>query len=715
MGTIDVALERIFRQLVNGNVGMTIAELDTYLTAWPNPQSRERLNTLRQDFQFMSDYWQQGMKDPQMEEQYQRLLQSLYVLSANIAIHRHMSASSYLQQIYSSARSSGRQMRIADIRQQLEGFVTDVAMLELEPEHTRKQKSQELYKQHHQLMSHLFCYILTSHAWTDSAGTEVEQMLTSPTIDTIDQQVIVSAVMLSLMNRFDITKFRLLVHVYRNSTDEYVRQRALVGWVLSIDADFCRVYPEQQQLISTLLQSKRTCRELTELQIQLVYTINAERDTTTVQREIIPNIIKNNNLRITESGIEETEDDPLEDILNPDASEQRMERLEASFQRMTEMQRQGADIYFGGFSQMKRYPFFYDITNWLTPFYMQHPDISRFAYDIEERSFIEKIMHRHAFCDSDMYSFFIAYHQVVNKLPDSMRQMMRRGEMMPEESGIESTDSPAYIRRRYLMDLYRFFRLFPNRAAIANPFDTSHQKSVLFFASPLFNKTPLERYKRDIVAMLRKQNRSKEASLLLQTFPEDMHDVQFFLWVGDYDAALQLDPDNECALANRAREHFDHRRYDDASDDYDHLLLLHPDKPTYMLNKSVCLANLEEYDDALKLLYQLNYEHADDLRVQRVLAWTLTSIGKLSQAEKMYRLLMEQEHIIADDFLNFGLCLWLQGNIIAAAKNFTNFLEEKGETIDLLPEFLNMDWLEHRGVTRLDVMMMQSTMMNGTV
>ena len=66
----------------------------------------------------------------------------------------------------------------------------------------------------------------------------------------------------------------------------------------------------------------------------------------------------------------------MEDILHPGASEERMEKLEATYRRMMDMQKQGADIYFGGFSQMKRFPFFYDISNWLVPFYIQHPTCS---------------------------------------------------------------------------------------------------------------------------------------------------------------------------------------------------------------------------------------------------------------------------------------------------------------------------------------------------
>ena len=381
---------------------------------------------------------------------------------ANIAIHRHLNASSFLQQLHSSARQTGRPMNLEAIRQEMENFVSEVAMLELEPEHTRKEKSQALYKAHQQQMNQLFNYLLTSNVWSDSTGHAMEELLSSPTIDSNDQQLLVSAVTLSLMNRFDIAKFRTLVGVYSSSADEHVRQRALVGWVLGIDDDMEFVYPEQRELVEKMLKSKRVCAELTELQIQMIYTMDAEQDTNTINREIMPDILNNQAFRVTKNGIEEVEDNPLEDVLHPDAAEQRMEKLEQSFQRMIDMQRKGSDIFFGGFSQTKRFPFFYDISNWFVPFFMQHPDIAQFVDRHESNRFLETILSKGPFCNSDKYSFLIAFQQVINQLPESMRKAMKHGEanMAEMEEDRNEQQTPAYIRRNYLMDLYRFFRIF---------------------------------------------------------------------------------------------------------------------------------------------------------------------------------------------------------------------------------------------------------------
>ena len=709
MGTVDNSLSRIFYRLSHVNVGLALQETETYLMAWPNPQSMEKLNVLKREYQLMSDYWQQGVKDPQLEQQYQRLLQRLYVLCANISIHKHMSSLSFLQGLYNGVRQSGRSWSISNIRAEMENFVSETAMLQLEPEHQQKEKRQELYKQHQQQMNALFNYVLTSRVWTDGVGSEMEKILLSPTVDSNDQQLLISAVMLSLMNRFDMVKFRLLVNVYRQSPDEPVRQRALVGWVMSLDEEWLSVYPEIKALIDEVLKSKRACRELTELQMQLIYTLNADKDSAVVHDEIVPDLLKNNSLRMTNNGIEEVKEDPLEDVLHPDAAEERMERLEASFNKMMDMQKQGADIYFGGFSQMKRYPFFYDISNWFTPFYLQHPDISQFMERIESDKFLENVLQKAPFCDSDKYSFVMAFQQVVNGLPEHMRQMMKRGETSLPEIDVEERQSGAYIRRCYLMDMYRFFKLFPNRTAFCNPFDTSKDElgMCLFFTSTVFKGTPLDQRKREIVVFLRKQKMKRAAKQLLLTFPSDMWDLQYWLWLDNYRAAAKYFPDNEQAMAAYARQLFGDSEYDEAEELYDKLLLLNPEKRAYMLNRAICQLNMGNFEEAQKALYQLNYEQPDNQDVQRALAWALTCDGKLEQAERIFHQLAANEALTSSDYQNYGYCLWLLHRYQEAA----DLLRKYNETNDKWRDGYNfyiMDkqWLNQHGISDIEIKMM---------
>lgn len=682
MTGIPNQLARIYDQLCAGNVGLAIAEMETYLAAYPQYQTSDRLGGIKAEYELMVDYWRRGAEDPQLDNLYQHLLQRVYILYGNIAAHHRFRSFSTLSGIYHRVRAEGQDWALTSVRKEMEDFVSSVVMLELEPEHTRQDKSVQLYKEHQTQMNNLFGYILTSRMWTDGVGHDVEEILISPTIDANDQQLLVSAVTLSLLNQYDIAKFRTLVNVYRRSQEETVRQRALVGWVLALREDMHQVYPEQEELVLSLLSSEQICEELTELQMQLVYCLNAEKDTHTIQQEIMPDILKNNNLRLNRFVFEEKEEDPLEDILHPEASEQRMEKLEATFGRMMDMQKQGSDIYFGGFSQMKRFPFFYDISNWLVPFYIQHPDIQHFTNKMKDNKFVEKMMRTGPFCNSDKYSFVIAFMQVMERIPESMRKMLERGEATMGELPEEELHTPAFIRRAYLMDLYRFFRLYPNRSEFENPFERTEDifdrckgelGKTLFFRLWLFTDSPLEPYKDQIVKLLKRQKLEESANSLLCSYAESHHTLQYYLWMELYDKVLDLDPNNEKALYGNARHLYDIEEYEEALEIFDELVVLHPEKKSYLLSKAICLVNVGNYEEALRLLYQLNYELPDNDQINRALAWTLLCRQQVEQADNIYQKLVAAERVHPEDWLNAGYCCWFMGRIDEAVHDFKQY------------------------------------------
>ena len=140
-------------------------------------------------------------------------------------------------------------------------------------------------------------------------------------------------------------------------------------------------------------------------------------------------------------------------------------------------------------------------------------------------------------------------------------------------------------------------------------------------------------------------------------------------------------------------------------------MLINPKKTGYMLNKAVCLMKMEEYDDALQLLYQLNYEHADDINVQRVLAWTLTSDNKLEQADRIYQQLMAQEKPSGEDYQNYAYCLWLQGRLSEAAENLGKYFDAEGESYEAVYAAFDENWLKAHSISDIDIKMMKAMVM----
>ena len=692
----QTSFKRIFHHIKAHNLSDAIDELEMFLATHPHQVNSDRLHAIRTDLQLMADYWKRGFKDPQLPSLYQKLMQRMYVLCANIRMQYNISQSSYLTSLMARVRLSARDFSPLNIRDELETFVSEIALLELEPEHQRAARQEKLYAQHQQAMVVLFSYLFTSDQWTDSQAASMEEMLLSPTIDSNDQQLMVSGIMLSLLEHFDMGKFRTLIHVYERAQDEQVRQRALVGWVLAIDSPIAAsVYPEQITLVEKLVEQEKCCRELVELQQQLIMTMNAEEDQKTIQREIMPDLMDGQHLRMTRNGIEETEDDPMQDILNPDESERKMAQVEESYQRMMAMQKQGSDIYFGGFSQMKRFAFFNELSNWFVPYSIHHPEVTESLKSTGGNHFLQTMMKNGPFCNSDKYSFTLAFQQVLNQIPQNIREMLDKGEAKINEVDTDELNKPSYIRLLYIQDLYRFYRLFSQKNKFVNPFDKEEAR-YLFCADPIFTKTHLETSFNEVVAFLLKRKRTEEAARVLRNYGEARRDFQFWMMAGYilqhhgkniepvvdgyddllcYQEALKLLPDNEKALVGYGRALFVRMMYQEALETYDKLLTINPDRKSYRLNRAVSLTNLGQYAGALKDLYRLNYESPDDLNVSRVLAWTLVCEGKYDAAVKIYNDLLKGD-VQADDLLNYGYCLWFSGHVDEAADCFHRFLKE---------------------------------------
>ena len=595
------------------------------------------------------------------------------------------------------------------------------ALLELEPQHTVKERRKALHQQHTQLMTELFAHILTADLWTDGQGESIEQLLLSPTVDSADQQLIVSAITLASMNCYDMVKFRTLIHVYQQSTDEYVRQRALFGWVFSLDNELEEfLFPEMRTLVEQTVQNPNCMKELIELQEQFFYCLSADEDRNTIEKEIMPELLKNQQKMQHRDEQEQDEENILNDILHPDAEEQEFEKLENTFHRMIDMQKQGSDVYFGGFSQMKRYPFFNEISNWFTPFFTDHPGVAHTWDKYGNVKFLSSILEFGPFCNSDKYSFLLAFETVLNGIPENVRQMLDRGEaVMYQKLGTEEMSTPAYIRRIYLQDMFRFFRLNPLRNEFKNVFEKDSFQS-MFITRTAFDNTDIQAHFKEVVAFLIKRNQKNYAKdLLANWFEEKYHDYDYYMlkgYLGDnvedsYRKALELNPQSERALLGLARIWFKHMDYEKALDAYNQLLEMNADKKSYQLNKAICLTNLCRFEEAEQILFRLNFEDADNLHVVRVLAWALTGDGKYEQAGRLYDQLLAQENPEDSDSINYGFYLWFTGKIDDAANCFRSYVtnakpkDERWATLHSII-YKESDLLEMKGITDREIQMM---------
>lgn len=691
------------------------------------------LESIDESLRLMLHYMTTGVSDPLRVKMYEDMLSRTNKAVRNIRsdyrrrnIEFYKDAASHIKAGMSASEDA--------IRQKLEDFVSDVALLQLESEQAKADKTRAVYSEHYSYMQSLFNYIVCSDLWTSEQADEFTDILLSPTVDSGDVQLIVSALMLAVMNSFDINKFGILTKVYKSATDIRVRQKALIGWVLSMSDSV--EFDSQQALISDLCTDESVVCDVFDLQKQVLFCMNAEKDNDVIQRDIMPTLVRNSNLSVTRLGITEKEEDQMQDILDPGAQDRAMEETEEKFQQMLNMQKSGADIYFGGFSQMKRFPFFYTLSNWFCPFCADHPDLSKRMEKLDDSNFIDNLLVNGPFCDSDKYSFAFALATVIDKLPANVREMLGNSEMLGRAGVQSETNTAAYIRRQALQDLYRFFRLYRWREQIYNPFEKGN---CLFVASKLFQNTHVSNKLVDIGYFLLFRKEWQLLDILTKSIANDTTTEAKILngyfcldYSGDNQTAYKLfnesvneEPDNEKAWRGYAQAAFKTGDLGEARKAYTHLIEKNPKEKKLAIDLCVVLSKLGDYETALNVAYKMSFDFPDSANVQRILAWVLMGEGKLEKAEAEYDKLLAENNIADADYLNAGYCKWFSGNPEQAANLFASFcnrtierkkFEKNGiaKVIDILEKEFNNDkaMLMRYSLSHIDMILMKAIVKN---
>lgn len=676
-----------------------------------------RYEDVKNDYRLMQDAMMRGLRDDKIDEVYADIMRKVYGAGLDVLIEEKVKR--YSSFAYARVSAQQTEAHPDAVRTVLEAYVQDMAMMAFEPENTRKAKMEKLMADHHAYMKQIFNALLVAPMWNDRRAADFADLLLSPTIDRDDALLLVSAVMLATMNVNDPYKWDMLAEVYVRATDKVLKMRALVGWVLSLPYDprGPRLFPFVQERIKAMLADKTTLKQMLDMQMQMLFCCNADADNEEIQRNIMPTLIKNTNLQMTRLGIVEKEDDPMKDIMDPNAAERDMEEMERKYRKMMDMQKQGSDIYFGGFSKMKTFPFFNDLCNWFAPFNAAHPALGAARERLAGSTFLNNLMENGPFCDSDKYSFALAIAQIMDRMPDNVKEMLNSDATFGPTVSKDEQENPAYICRSYLQSLYRFFRLYRSKRDFLNPFILDELEdndgNALFMSYKLLACPEMEENAVALCGFLLKRKMMRELMSMAICFKSSQNPrlVRFLAlvpmtdgkWQEAYDlfASVPEDQHTEESLRGMAHCCMSLKRFGEAVAIYRRLLAMHPDSFSYQLNLAVCLMSSDAFssccdaaslggkvearpnkvvEEGTKLLYKLDYEHPDNANVRRVLAWCMMLQGNFDKAIDIYTRLLSQPDAVSADRLNAAYAHWLSRNVaraVALLREYCNLCEQE--------------------------------------
>ena len=619
-----------------------------------------KLQQLESEMELSCSWWKEPKPCPPADDMLNSyFLPKLRRLWDDYLLLEMMTANNnYLLSLRNKVRASGRDWSWGEIRKCLESFVSNIAVLQLQNDNEAiQQRLEVIYEEQKKYRHQMFIYVLTELRLSDGDIQELEELLLTPTIDNIDQRMIISALTINGLMVFDPLKLRLLVNVYRKSDDIPVRQYALVGWALTLPRPPYYADDSLVQMIKDLVDNDATVREeLAQLQIQLAYSLSADKDSRKFQETIMPDIMKASNMRFTDKGVEMQDDDPMDDILGRSDTEKQMEEIEARMRSYIDKRSQGMDLFFQGFKHMKRYPFFSDISNWLVPFYYEHPDIAHAMRQMGGNGMLNLMLDA-PMCDNDKYSFVFAFLSIMNKMPQEIIEQLQQT-APPENAYRDWMSDPAILRRNYLQSLYRFFQLFPYSESFVSPFCDTEEVEMPYLDPPSWlivaNKTLMEtRFDNNIIDLLKYFLRKKDfgaVQFILDEYNDcdDSFDLCYVrtLFYADslpeyedeflhnIEYCLKVKPDSVLLRKLYAKWLYSCEKFQEAKTLFGKLMEEKDGNRNYMFSYALCCQKLGDYDEAKKVLFRLAYEHPDDREVGILLASTLFLDGKTEDAFK---------------------------------------------------------------------------------
>lgn len=754
-------LETVFSDIVvKKDLPSALKDIKIFFRFMGITQYDDRVEEIESRYNLMKDYMSRGYKDKMRESLYVDMLRKLYIVAFDSSNEVLISDGRYY--FTASDNSAKINLNEEDISGRFEGYVQDLAMASLQPDNIQHDIEEKITHEHQMYLSVLFDAIIVSPYWNEGICDKMTATLLNPLLDVSDVLNILSGITLSSTHFFDYWRFKTLHNVFLASVDENIKQRAFVGWAFMLNTFGITLFKEAEELFANALNAITDLRhQLYELQLQVIYCSDAEQDNENIQKNIMPDLLRNGNFKITRSGIVETEEDSVDDIIHSDEADKKMEQMEQSFNKMLDMQKQGSDIYFGGFSQMKKFPFFSVISNWFAPFDIDSPNLYDVRAKLGKMKLLDSLSKSNSFCDSDKYSFAFAIVSIIDQVPENMREMMDTADFFGMSSDDSNSQSPTYIRRRYLQDLYRFFKLNYYKTEFESPFiDSKVTDDKIMLLS---NFVKYEEFSNEILSLAKfalKQHRWNLLEVLFSHFKltEDLikHKLDnaglklhyyllgaLFMHRQMYDSAckayksllilegsekagidrsqlnfnpitefidypvdcIDLESSKESVLKSYALSALKSGDNSLAAECYK-ILSEKNSLFKYKLYNAIALIGLEETDSALSILFPLDIER-DDANVKRTIAWALLVKKDYEKSEKYYDKLLLSGSIAADDYLNAGYCKWILNKNSEAVMSFKNWLSSK-RSADSIKDAFNSDSniLKAAGISDVDITLM---------
>lgn len=532
------------------------------------------------------------------------------------------------QGIFKDLRTQGEAIDIKEVKPTLEKFVSREAMLFLNHDLSKEEQDQasaRLYQEWEEYREKIFGRFVSSGHWTDEECAAVKDTILSPTVDSLTSQLLVSAITLSAATVFDMGKFTLLYDIYRQTDDDEVKVRALLGWLLvSMNSSYCEQHPDfrsfAEQLTEDCKNDSDLLADIIKAQKMLAVTVFSEQKSIDYTNDIMSSLSKRflgdlknkvadlldadedmrNLFEIDEDEETSEEESPIRSVdINTD--EDGVDNLNVGVDSplsMDEMMDKGIDILLPQFKMLRdQTDFFTHLYNWFMPFYLKNPHVTEaLGFVDEKRKFCKAFCSTARSCPADAYSLANLIISHPNEIPENIVDCYDDPE--DEGDGSEPADEEEIvneffkepgehrakrIRINYIRNLLRFSKFYKGKDELFTILDEldDDKPAYAVLAGPLFQDEFFDKYRMAIARYSFRREFPDMVEMMLEGVPCDTLEMHFMKgWV-----CMQKEDDHSLRMAV---SHFKE------------MLKMQPDMKQVYLQLGICYRNLIQVDEYLE-------------------------------------------------------------------------------------------------------------------
>lgn len=532
------------------------------------------------------------------------------------------------QGVFKDLKKQGEAIDIKEVKPTLEKFVSREAMLFLNHDHSKEEQDQasaRLYQEWEEYREKIFGRFVSSGHWTDEERAAVKDTILSPTVDSLTSQLLVSAITLSAATVFDMGKFTLLYDIYRQTDDDEVKVRALLGWLLvSMNSSYCEQHPDfrsfAEQLTEDCKNDQDLLADIIKAQKMLAVTVFSEQKSIDYTNDIMSSLSKRflgdlknkvadlldadedmrNLFEIEDDEETSEEESPIRSVdINTD--EDGGDNLNVGVDSplsMDEMMDKGIDILLPQFKMLRdQTEFFTHLYNWFMPFYLKNPHVTEaLGFVNEKRKFCKAFCSTARSCPADAYSLANLIVSHPNEIPENIVDCYDDPE--DEGDGSEPADEEEIvneffkepgehrakrIRINYIRNLLRFSKFYKGKDELFTILDEldDDKPAYAVLAGPLFQDEFFDKYRMAIARYSFRREFPDMVEVMLEGVPCDTLEMHFMKgWV-----CMQKEDDHSLRMAV---SHFKE------------MLKMQPDMKQVYLQLGICYRNLIQVDEYLE-------------------------------------------------------------------------------------------------------------------